>query len=172
MNGRAAGLTLALVALLLAGCALPQRRTEVSPAPQATTAPVQQGPWSGRLSLKLESEPPQSFFASFDLNGNAQTGQLTLTGPLGSTAAELNWTPQRATLKSGKDVRQFATVDALIQHATGAPVPAQALFDWLAGKPTATGGWQADLSQRADGRIIARRSGGSQPPAELRIVLQ
>lgn len=126
--------------------------------------------WSGRLALKIASQPPQSFTAAFELNGSAQQGSLTLSTPLGSTLAQLTWTPQRATLESPRENQQFASVDALVAHVTGTHIPAQALFDWLQGKNTTSAGWQADLSQHADGRIVARQPRPPQP-AELRIVL-
>ncbi len=154
---------LVVALLLLVGCAT-RPKTEVAKDPNF-------GQWSGRLALKLEGEPPQSFSAGFELIGNPQTGSLTLTGPFGSTAALLSWLPGSATLKSGRDTQQFSNVDALIAHVTGTPVPAQALFDWLNGKNTRIAGWEADLSQLSAGRLVARQP---QPPrpAELRIVLQ
>lgn len=129
------------------------------------------GQWSGRLALTVQGDQPQSFSAGFDLQGNPQNGTLELTGPLGGTAAQLTWTPSTATLKSGRDVRQFANVDALIAHVTGTAVPAQALFDWLTGKDTVAAGWRADLSRLAEGRLVARQTLPPRP-AELRIVLQ
>lgn len=153
-----------MIALMLAtGCATRPKAETVRDA--------NFGQWSGRLSLKLAGDPPQAFSAGFELLGNPQTGSLHLTGPFGSTAAELSWLPGSATLKSGRETQQFPNVDALIAHVTGTPVPAQALFDWLNGKNTTIAGWQADLSQLSAGRLVARQP---QPPrpAELRIVLQ
>lgn len=157
---------------LIAGCAgltkAPgQNGTENIPATPAAAIQTQ---WSGRLALKIDSQPPQSFTAAFELNGSAQQGSLTLSTPLGSTLAQLAWTPQRATLQSPRENRQFASVDALVAHVTGTNIPAQALFDWLQGKNTTSAGWQADLSQQPSGRIVARQTRPPQP-AELRIVL-
>jgi outer membrane lipoprotein LolB len=152
-----------LVLALVAGCAT---RPKLEARPNASV-----GQWSGRLALKLEGDKPQAFSAGFELLGNPQTGSLTLTGPFGSTAALLSWVPGSATLKSGNDRQLFPDVDTLIAHVTGTPVPAQALFDWLNGKNTIIAGWQADLSQLAQGRLVARQPQPPQP-AELRIVLQ
>lgn len=150
--------------LALAGCA---SRPRLEETPRDTSI----GRWSGRLALTVTGAQPQSFSAGFELQGNPQAGTLELNGPLGTTAALLTWTPVTATLQSGRETRQFSSVDALIAHVTGTPVPAQALFDWLAGKATVAAGWRADLSQLSEGRLIARQT---QPPrpAELRIVLQ
>jgi hypothetical protein len=47
------------------------------------------GPWSGRISLQIQGESPQAFFAGFELQGQAEQGELTLTSPIGSVIAML-----------------------------------------------------------------------------------
>ncbi|QTD46631.1 lipoprotein insertase outer membrane protein LolB [Ottowia testudinis] len=127
--------------------------------------------WSGRLGLTLESEPPQSFSASFALSGNPQAGELTLTSPIGSTLAVMQWQPGRAVLRQGEQTaRHYESIDALAQYATGTPLPVGALFGWLRGETQSVPGWQADLSQLATGRLNARRL-MPLPAAELRVVL-
>lgn len=153
---------LALVAALLGtGCATP---------PPPATGGASQGPWSGRLALRLDSTPPQSFTAAFELKGRAEAGELALRTPLGNTAAQLTWAPGKATLRSGADVQDFDSLDALAAHATGTPLPVAALFDWLAGTPTQAAGWSADLTELPAGRLQARRTTPA-PAADLRVVL-
>ncbi|MCA0212925.1 MAG: outer membrane lipoprotein LolB [Proteobacteria bacterium] len=148
------------VALLATGCATP-------PPAERNLA---QGPWSGRLALRLDGTPPQSFTAAFELKGRAEAGELALRTPLGNTAAQLSWAPGRATLRSGSDLHEFDSLDALAAHATGTPLPVAALFDWLAGVPTQAAGWSADLAELPAGRLQARRTAPA-PAADLRLVL-
>ena len=157
---RRAGLSLALAALLLAGCAHPVRPPEQRPAQF----------WSGRLALQVEESQSQSFAAAFELEGSPQTGELKLFSPLGGTLARLAWSPGSATLNSGSKSEQFDSLETLAAKATGTPIPVAALFDWLRGVNTAASGWEADLSQLAEGRLRARRV--SPPPAaDLRVAL-
>jgi len=149
---------LLLAAFLLAGCATTGGNVD-----------PQTGPWSGRLSLRVDSEPPQSFSAAFELAGDAGRGELRLFSPFGSTLAELRWQPADAVLLQGGGERHFESVDRLLEQATGAPLSAQALFDWLRGQSAEVAGWQADLSQWPQGRLSARRQ--TPPAAELRLVL-
>jgi outer membrane lipoprotein LolB len=127
-------------------------------------------PWRGRLAIRVESEPVQVFSAAFELSGSAPAGALTLFTPLGTTAASLNWTPEGSTLRSHAEVRQFATLGALMRQTLGAELPIAALFGWLAGDNAVSSGWQVDLSQRPNGRITVRRQ-SPLPMAELRVVL-
>lgn len=126
--------------------------------------------WSGRISLQVQSDPVQAFFAGFELRGTAVQGELVLNSPLGTSLAVLRWSPGEAVLDSGGQVQRFDSVEALIEKATGAAVPLPALFDWLAGKNTALAGWNADLTQQAGGRISASRT-TPLPRTDLRIVL-
>ena len=152
-------LALALLLALLAGCATP-RRPDVPPGVQA---------WSGRLSLNVDGAQP--FSAGFELKGTPASGELTLFTPLGGTAGVLTWQPGSATLRSGKETRQFASLDALVTEVTGTPLPVVALFDWLEGKATEVPGWQVDVSQVGEGRLRAQRS--SPPPAaDLRVAFE
>ena len=128
------------------------------------------GPWSGRIGLQIQSQPPQAFFARFELNGDAGRGELMLTNPIGSVVGLMRWSPSEATLVSGQNVKRYVTLDALLEDATGAAIPIAALFDWLAGKNTAMNGWTANLAQRGDGKITAARSNPA-PQIDLRIVL-
>ncbi len=160
MTGRLASAAWLLTAALLAsGCAqlLPPD------APRAADT------WSGRLSLQVKTDPPQSFYAGFELRGNASQGELNLNSPLGNTVVAARWTPGHASLISGGQTQQFASVDELVARTTGSAVPVAGLFDWLAGKNTALNGWVADLSQHAEGRISAQRSTPA-PASELRLV--
>jgi len=154
-------LGLAALALLLAGCAVPPR----------TAAPPGVQVWSGRLALAVEDQASQSFSAGFELKGSAEAGELSLFNPLGGIVALLSWTPGQATLRAGSTTRQFSSVEALAQEATGQPLPVAALFDWLAGKPTAVQGWEPDVSQVAEGRLRARRT-APPPAADLRVVFE
>jgi outer membrane lipoprotein LolB len=146
-------------ALALAGCAVPPR-TPAAPGVQV---------WTGRLALNVDGQAAQSFSAGFELKGAPEDGELSLFNPLGGTIALLSWTPGTATLRANGSTRQFPSLEALAQEATGAPLPVAALFDWLGGKPTAISGWQADVSQVAEGRLRARRT-DPPPPADLRVL--
>lgn len=163
MTGRRAALgLLAASALVIAGCAQPAR----TPEKMEPTL----GVWRGRLALQVENAPSQSFSAGFELRGRPDAGELMLYNPLGGTVAALNWGPGMATLRSGGDVRQFESIDALVAGATGTAIPVSSLFDWLGGNNTAVVGWEADLSQLAQGRLHARRV-APPPVADLRVAL-
>jgi len=163
LNGRRAALSLGGAALLwMTGCA---QLSGGSSAPRTSDS------WSGRMSLRIESEPVQTFAALFELRGSPETGDLTLTTPIGSTLAQLHWAPGEALLKDGSNTRRFDSVDALIEAATGAVIPVGALFGWLEGRNDPVPGWKPDLAQLGNGRLQAVRESPS-PRADLRIVFE
>lgn len=151
-----------LMAMLnMAGCAsVPRPDTPGDAAPPA---------WQGRLALKVDDQPSLSFSSGFELKGSAPSGELSLLSPLGSTLAHLRWLPGKASLHTPTGVQDFASLDQLMEQLTGTAVPVAALFDWLEGTPTPVNGWQIDLSQQAQGRLLARRA---TPPTELRVILE
>ena len=126
--------------------------------------------WSGRISLQIQSEPPQAFFAGFELKGHAQRGELSLTSPIGNVLGIMRWSPDEAVLESGSQIKRFTSVDALLEQTTGAAIPVAALFDWLKGVNTRLSGWSADLSGLGLGRLVATRDEPA-PQTRLRIVL-
>ncbi len=126
--------------------------------------------FNGRISLLIQSEPTQSFSGGFALLGNAQSGEMTLTTPLGNIAAVLRWQPGLAQLDNGSQKRQYPSAEAMIEATTGAAIPLGALFAWLQGEQATAPGWLADTSRSADGRISAQRT-APLPQAQLRIVL-
>lgn len=145
--------------LTLAGCATPR--------PKSASAAAF---WSGRLALQLNSTPPQNWSASFELQGSAEQGEMTLLSPIGTTLARLSWTPQEALLEQGQEKIKSRNLRSLSQHLTGTDLPIPALFAWLAGQAADAPGWQVDLSAHPEGRMTARRSSPS-PEAVLRILI-
>lgn len=123
------------------------------------------------VQLKDEMAQDQSFSASFELQGSEREGQLTLLNPFGAVLAELQWSPQGAQLRQGGQSRESPSLDALVQDTVGTPLPLGALFSWLSGQQASAPGWQADLSQIAQGRLRAERS-FPLPRASLRLVLE
>ncbi len=150
---------LAIVALLSA-CATPQRA--VQPGEEL---------WSGRLAMTVQSDPPQSFSAGFELRGTPDAGELQLTSPLGTSIATVTWLPGSAEMRQGGQVTRRGSLDALTTELSGTPVPVVALFGWLRGQAGDVPGWQADLTRHTEGRITARRISPT-PTAELRVVVQ
>ena len=146
-------------ALVLAGCATPRR------------APVDAPLWTGRLSVRVDATPVQSFGAGFELQGGPIAGELRLSSPLGNTLARVVWSPAGAELHQGSAVTRRGSLDDLTTELAGAPLPIEALFGWLQGRGDTAAGWQADLSRHADGRITARRD-APLPRAELRVVFE
>lgn len=127
----------------------------------------------GRIAIRVDSEPPQSLSGAFTLSGNAHHGDLSLSTPLGSILAQLSWTPGQAVLKASGDTSHFTSTEALMQQATGTPLPLAALFDWLVGLNTPVAGWQTDLSQinNPDSQRLTAKRTAPLPEVELRIVL-
>lgn len=161
---------LLIATLLVAACAHKQGAAGLNDTQKEAQNGVLAAFWAGRISLQLQSEPPQAFFAGFELKGRASNGELTLISPLGSILGIMRWSPTEAVLEQGGSTKRFASTDELLLQITGAAVPLPALFDWLAGINTVAPGWVADLSQQANGRITAKRTAPA-PQADLRIVL-
>ena len=170
MNRRTATAGLLVATLSIAACANKTRATGTNSTNNEFSVRASNDAWSGRISLQIQSDPPQAFFAGFALKGSADSGELALISPLGSILGMMRWTPTGALLEQGGNITRFASTDDLLAQATGAAVPMSALFDWLAGENTATPGWLADLSQRSNGRISAKRTVPA-PPIDLRLVL-
>ncbi len=128
---------------------------------------------AGRLSVRIDSTPPRSVSASFELSGTPGRGELVLSGPLGTTAAQARWAPGEASLVSGGQRNDYPDLDALAVDALGERIPIAALFDWLRGRawpgaaaqPRSDGeagfqqlGWQISLARWQEGWVEARRS--------------
>jgi outer membrane lipoprotein LolB len=135
----------------------------------------------GRLSLQVEAHadrPAQSLSAAFELRGNAESGELRLSTPLGTTLAAAAWAPGEATLSTPQGQTRYADLDALSFATFGETLPLRALPDWLKGQawagatqpavPLAPGpgftqlGWRIDLARFGSGQVLAVRAG---PPA-------
>jgi len=123
------------------------------------------------MALRVDGEPPQNFSAFFDLRGDAIAGELRLTSPIGSTLGVARWSPGEAVLEDGSRSRRFGSAEDLLKAATGAAIPLDALFGWLAGQSRPVPGWRADLGQFDAGRINAWRD-TPQPRAELRVIFE
>ena len=150
------------LAALLSACA------SRPPATGVTDKAV--GPWAGRLSLRVNAEPGNSFSSAFELQGDAQTGALSLYAPLGATIAQLSWSPGKADLRANGTERSFDSLGALVRAATGTDLPVGSIFQWLAGHAADADGWRAELGDISRGRLVARRA-HPEPAVELRLVL-
>jgi outer membrane lipoprotein LolB len=132
-------------------------------------------PIAGKLSVKVESDPPRNVSAAFELRGTPSIGQLDLTNPLGSVMARAHWEPGEVLLSTPDTKALYSDMDSLTRDVLGESVPVAALFDWLRGRPWPDApseplaneagfqqlGWNVSLVRYDDGWITARRS---EPP--------
>jgi outer membrane lipoprotein LolB len=127
---------------------------------------------SGRLSVRVDSEPVRALSAAFELSGDARAGALVLSSPLGATLAQARWAPGEAVLETPSTRASYADLDTLAEQALGERVPLAALFDWLRGRPWSGAmsqglpagepgfmqmGWRVGLARYAQGWVEARR---------------
>ena len=83
----------------------------------------------------IDGAGARSLNASFELQGNAQTGSLNLATPLGTVLAQARWAPSLVVLATPQGESTFSDLDALTREVLGESVPVVALFDWLRGRP-------------------------------------
>ena len=127
---------------------------------------------SGRLSLRVDADPVRALSATFELSGNAQSGALVLSSPLGATLAQARWVPGEAVLETPGARARYPDLDTLAEQALGERVPLAALFDWLRGKPWTDApseslpggepgftqmGWRVGLARYSEGWVEAKR---------------
>jgi outer membrane lipoprotein LolB len=136
---------------------------------------------SGRLSVHVETapgEPQRAFSADFELLGDAESGRLSLSTPLGTVMAQARWSPQQVLLVTPQGQTPYTGLAALTRELLGEALPVAALFDWLRGRPWPGAesqttrppeeagflqlGWQVTLARFDQGLVVARRI---DPPA-------
>lgn len=156
-----------ILALSVAGCASLQHE----PAPAAIDS---QARLSGRISVNVAggaggTSRASGGSASFELIGTPQAGRLELSSPLGALVARASWQPGLVSLQTPERERRFDDLEAMSRELLGEPVPVQALFDWLQGRPWPGAahttlpsgfeqlGWQIDPSRRKEGVLLALR---------------
>jgi outer membrane lipoprotein LolB len=166
-----------LVSVLLAGCSTPPARP-APPAPAVATQapaaePVPLTAWAGRMSLTIEKDFSQKthIHIAFELEGNAQEGQLQVEGPFGTAAILLRWRPGLAVLSQGDRSYRFPSLADLIQRSIGTDLPIEAVFAWLRNETVHVPGWQVESKPSQGGPLVARRY-EPWPRLELRVVLQ
>jgi outer membrane lipoprotein LolB len=182
------------VVVLLSGCAhrvgTPDTAGSSADSGPATSAPTHyNGPWDGRMSLKLAAfgqEAAKGVQVTFNLDGTPARGTLDLSTPLGTRMASVQWHERMAVLRTSDGEQPFESLDELTRHVLGEALPIPALMAWLEGGPAADqawqgqpegnrqqftqAGWQVDLRERDSGYIDAQRPASpSQRGVTLRV---
>jgi outer membrane lipoprotein LolB len=152
--------------------------------------------YAGRLAVRTDAAPDlpaRSMSGQFELSGNASSGQLILTSPLGTTVARARWSdpqgaegvPSRIELEADGGTTHYATLEDMMQRAIGDQLPLPAMFDWLAGRPWPAApvqrgadgasfdqlGWHVDLSQLAGNQLIDAQRPLPAPALHVRVKL-
>ena len=87
------------------------------------------------LRATLSGQPPQSSNGRLTWTHTGQRDRVLLASPLGYGLAEIDITPQRASLRTGDgQERESADPEELLTAATGLPLPVSRLPAWLLGR--------------------------------------
>ena len=70
---------------------------------------------TGRLSVRVESDPVRALSAAFELSGNAREGAMALTSPLGNTLAQARWKPDDVMLETPGSRQRYPDLDTLAE---------------------------------------------------------
>jgi outer membrane lipoprotein LolB len=96
-----------LAAVFLGGCA--HRADPLAGVPH----------FEGRLSVQVAGDAQRSFSAGFELAGTETLGRLVLTTPIGTQAAQADWSPQQVRLRVGGGERLYPDLESLARDALG-----------------------------------------------------
>lgn len=133
-------------ALLLAACAEFPPSSDVSPS---LGPPLQRFAAEGRISLR---QGERRDHLRFRWEHTAESDMVLLMSPLGQGLAELTHDASGARLKQpNQAVITADTLPQLVQRVLGAPLPLDAVADWLRGaRPALSGevdGWRVVISE-------------------------
>lgn len=161
-----------LAVLMLAACAGTQ---ETSDATLRLGPPLQRFAADGRISLR---QGERSDHMQFDWMHAPGHDVVLFLSPLGQGLAELGRDATGAWLvMPGEAERRAPDLAALTQRLFGAPLPLDALAEWLRGARPAMGGevdgWRIEVSEAVPygQRRLPRRLEARRDDIELRIVI-
>ena len=101
---------------------------------------------SSSEAKSLISSNTKRINAPFELElQNGVYGELRLLGPLGTTSALINWSPEHAQLQSSElkpATQLYSNLSLLVNHWLGADLPLENMFDWLNGHEVKIDGWE------------------------------
>ncbi|WP_242489833.1 lipoprotein insertase outer membrane protein LolB [Noviherbaspirillum cavernae] len=166
-----------MFSLLIAGCAsLTPPPGSDAPLPGSTRAYQEQIALSGRLSVRYQNNgKDEALHGNFVWTQNMAQTSVTLLSPLGQTVAQIDVSPNGASLKQGNEPpRTAADVDALVQGTLGWPLPIAGLRDWLQGFAIEAAGMRVIASPQSpdvitrDGWRIHYASWQNETPAPSR----
>ena len=152
--------------VLLTSCSTAPRHVAVDPTNREAI-----GHWEGRLNLRVAKNPPAQFSTSFVMTGRPEQGQLSLLSPLGTTMAMVRWNPQGASLQQGSEVQNFASMNELTLHLTGAALPLPQLMAWLDRTGPPVNGWQINAQALPSGRRVMADRQQPLPALQLTVLL-
>ncbi len=193
MPGGEDGLTVDGCAVGAAGAVTQRRRTLLglmlvaaltgcaTPPPSSPPGVVRIGRLVAQVS-ETPGEPARQFSAAFELRGHAQSGELDLLSPLGTVMARARWHDGGVQLATANETYRFRSPADLSRRLLGEPLPLEALFDWLEGRPWdgaphaarphgfEQAGWEVDVSALPKGLLAVQRDGPR--PVRLRVRLE
>ena len=152
--------------LALAACST----APVQPSSSSASQGLQTRHYAGRLAVVLHQDTPRLLSSSFELNGLPGQGVLKLIGPLGITLGTMRWDATSAALEGMGRSESYDSIEALTIKRTGAALPMDAIFAWLAGQSYSQPGWTVDQSQLHQGRLSAKRTSPA-PAVDLTMIL-
>ncbi len=135
-----------LMAVVMAGCATPQRIAMQGDAQSADVVSR-----VGRFALRVERplESPEAVQGGFAWRDDGRDLMLDLANPLGATLARVEVSAGRAVLTESNGTQTVAEhPDELVARVLGSPIPVAGLRGWLRGQ--FTGGPAAAVSERDD----------------------
>ena len=102
---------------------------------------------SGRINIQYQqADKPQNMPGNFEWEQDAQGIRINLLSQLGQTLARITQTANGAVLEqSGKEPRQAADIDQLLQTTLGWSLPVAGMRDWLQGFVATNGNKAAAL---------------------------
>jgi len=164
---------LLVCSLVLASCAPLQKNLAPRPIEsQVSTLSTNELHWSGRLQIDVR--PPKTLHMTndFELDMSEQEGELRILGPLGSTLAVITWglPDMPATLESAQmtpRLQSYDSLDDLMVHWLGTPIPSRSLLGWLQGQSVSVPGWQ--FSPLTNGVLMAHRL-EPEPAVDFKII--
>jgi outer membrane lipoprotein LolB len=134
---RAALTAAALAALVLAGCATPQRPPAATHV-QGALATAANHAYTGRFSVQYSDQlgNARNVYGNFDWQEDGDDVSLELRSPLGQTLAVVKSSPREASLELPNRQPQYATdVGELMQNTLGFALPLNGLRYWLQPTP-------------------------------------